>query len=224
MDMHNDSGQYLQLIEKQKLTLQRAKARQGERPRDREARVDAYFEFMLALNIRSIQGQDAKHMIHSSFIPPAYPPCITPMEKLRSIAIEDLQLETHHRVMYLSLRSITPPNRMTAISALMEDEKGDAVSLQLYKQEGDDLREAAEIVNVSTILLVKEPYFKVLGDGRYGVRVDHLSDVLNIQEDDTRISAKWQPRLVEIGFTAESLKLEGNAAIAKKSYRDAIAK
>jgi len=146
------------------------------------------------------------------------------MEKLRSIAIEDLQLETHHRVMYLSLRSITPPNRMTAISALMEDEKGDAVSLQLYKQEGDDLREAAEIVNVSTILLVKEPYFKVLGDGRYGVRVDHLSDVLNIQEDDTRISAKWQPRLVEIGFTAESLKLEGNAAIAKKSYRDAIAK
>lgn len=45
--------------------------------------------------------------------------------------IKDL-LESHHRVSYLVLRTATPVDRMTAIMAIVEDEKGHAATLQLY--------------------------------------------------------------------------------------------
>lgn len=54
---------------------------------------------------------------------------------------------------------------MKAIMALMEDESGEAIVLQLYQQEDGETRKATDIVNVGTILLVKEPNFKVMGDG-----------------------------------------------------------
>lgn len=161
-------------------------------------------------------------MIHSSFIPPAYQPCTTSVAELRRVVIADLQLETHHRGTYLLLRSITPPKRMTGILALMEDEKDDVILLQLYQQEDEDTREATNIVNVDTILLLKEPYFKVMGDGDYGLRVDHLSDVIHIDKDDTKIPQRWQPRLIEVGETADTLKLRGNTAMGEARYQDAI--
>lgn len=220
MDVYNVAEQYAQLIAGQRLTLQKAKARRGQRPRDRKSRADAYAKFMLVL--MSTGGREEKHIIHSSFIPPAYPPCIADVAELRRVAIGDLQLETHHRGTYLLLRSITPPSRMTAVMALMEDEKGDVILLQLYQQEDEDTRKAADIVNVGTILLVKEPYFKVMGDGEYGLRVDHLSDVIYVDKYDTRIPEEWRPRLIEVGHTAESLKIKGNTAFGEGRYRDAI--
>jgi hypothetical protein len=92
---------------------------------------------------------------------------------------------------------------MTAIMAIMEDENGDAIMLQLYQQEDEDTRAAADIVDVGTLLLVKEPYFKVMGDGEYGLRVDHLSDIVHLERDDGRIPDVWQPRLIEIERSAE---------------------
>jgi hypothetical protein len=144
------------------------------------------------------------------------------MTQLRCVAIKDLQLETHHRGTYLLLRSITPPSRMTAIMALMEDENGDVIMLQLYQQEDEDTRAAADIVDVGTLLLVKEPYFKVMGHGKYGLRVDHLSDIIHLERDDARIPDVWQPRLVEIERSTESLKIKGNLAMQEGRYWDAI--
>ena len=54
---------------------------------------------------------------------------------------------------------------MKAIVALMEDESGEAIVLQLYQQEDGETRKAIDIVNVDTILLVKKPNFKIMGDG-----------------------------------------------------------
>jgi hypothetical protein len=76
---------------------------------------------------------------------------------------------------------------MTAILAIMEDENGDAIMLQLYQQEDGDTRTAANIVDVSILLLVKEPYFKVIGDGEYSLRVDHLSNIIHLERDDARV-------------------------------------
>jgi len=208
------------MIKSQRLTLRKAKTRQGQRPRDRKSREDAYANFMLALMLRGDRNQ--KHMVHSSFISPAYLPCITPVVELRRVAIKDLQLETHHRGTYLLLRSITPPSRMTAIMALMEDENGDAIMLQLYQQEDKDTREATNIIRVGTILLVKEPYFKVMGDGEYGLRVDHISDVIHVDRDNTMIPDEWRPRLIEMEPSAESLKMTGNLAMGEGRHWDAI--
>ena len=220
MDVDNVTEQYTELIDRQKQTLQEAKKRQGQRPHDRKSREHTYSKFMVALMLSGNRAQ--KHLLQSSFIPPAYLPCSTPMTELRAVVIKDLQLETHHRGTCLLLRSITPPSRMTAIMAVMEDVNGDVVMLQLYQQEDEGNRAAADIVNVGTILLVKEPYFKVMGDGEYGLRVDHLSDVTYLKRDDARIPKAWQPRLIEIERSAESLKIKGNSSMMESRYWDAI--
>ena len=90
-----------------------------------------------------------------------------PMAELRYVVIKDLQLKTHHRGTYLLLRSITPPSRMTAIIALMEDENSDVMMLQLYQQEYEDNCAAADIVNVGTIFTSKRALLQ--GHGRWQV-------------------------------------------------------
>ena len=111
---------------------------------------------------------------------------------------------------------------MTAIMAIMEDENGDVMMLQLYQQEDEVKRPVVDVVNVGTILLVKEPYFKVQGDGEYGLRVDHLSDVVQIKNNDARIPKAWQQRKIPSAYSAESLKTKGNLSMEKKRYWDAI--
>lgn len=220
MDVHDVTAKFSQKIANQRLMLQKAKKKKGQRPHDRRSREQAYTSFMLHSMIHIKERKDMVQ-IHSSFIPPAYLPCTTPVAKLRKVCIADLQLETHHRGDYLILRSITPPSRLTAIFAIMEDETEDAILVQLYQQEDEVARKAADIIDVGTTLLIKEPYFKVMGDGEYGLRVDHLSDVVSLKRDDIKVPLKWKQRLTEI-HTAEGWKLKGNVAMGEDRHRDAI--
>lgn len=76
---------------------------------------------------------------------------------------------------------------MTAIMVMIEDENGNVILLQLYQQEDERNHAAANIVNVGTVLVVKKPYFKVMGDGKYDLCMNHLSDIIHLQRDNTRI-------------------------------------
>ncbi len=96
MCTYNVTEQYTHMIDRQKQTLLKAKRRQGQRPRDRKSKEEAYGNFMVALMLRGNKVQ--KHMVHSSFIPPAYLPCTVPMTQLRRITIKDLQLEKKHTI------------------------------------------------------------------------------------------------------------------------------
>ncbi len=158
----------------------------------------------------------------TSFIPEAYPPCVLPVNSLTPIAIRSLQLETHHRGSYLLVRGITPPNRLAAVSVLVEDERSDAVLLQLYHQEEEHSRAAADIVQAGTIMIIKEPYFKITASGGHAVRVDHPSDVMYLELVDPKVPLAWRPRLVELGETANDLKLKGNSFIGEEKYWAAI--
>lgn len=220
MDLLDVSSEFSDIIRRQIQTLQEAKKYQGRRPPDRKTREQTYTNFQMLFTSRGIAHM--KDVVSSAFISSSYLPCSTPMSELKPVAIKNLQLETHHRGTYLLLRSITLPYRMTAIMAVMEDENEDVVLLQLYQQEAESDRSAADIINVGTVLLVKEPYFKVMGDGEYGIRVDHLSDVIHLKRDDARIPKAWQPRLIEIQLSAESLKAQGNRSMGKKRYWDAV--
>lgn len=220
MDPLDVSSEFSDIISRQMKTLKEAKKRQGQRPQDRKTREQTYTNFMTLFTSRGIAYLTGVAL--SSFISSSYLPCSTPMAKLKPVAIKNLQLETHHRGTYLLLRSITLPCRMTALMAVMEDENEDAILLQLYQQEDESDRSAADIISVGPVLLVKEPYFKVMGDGEYGIRVDHLSDVIHLKRDDVRIPKVWQPRLAEIQLSAESLKSQENRSMGKKKYWDAI--
>jgi hypothetical protein len=121
---------YLQLLNKQNKNLKAAKARQGERPEDRMSQQDLVNSFEMHLAVQQIHEwttAPSERMMHSSFLPPPYLPSIAPLGELKQTFINDLRLETHHRGKYLLLRSITPPNRMTAIMVIVEDERKDAL-------------------------------------------------------------------------------------------------
>ncbi|KAF2447508.1 hypothetical protein P171DRAFT_509783 [Karstenula rhodostoma CBS 690.94] len=224
MDVHDVTDQYRQMLAGAKQNLLKAKKRRGQIPRDREPKDQMYLKFMMNLmSLKSSeQQQQQQHMMHSSFVPPSYLPCTEPLDGLRRIVIRDLQLETHHRGTYLPLRVITPPQRMTAIMVLAEDNLADVVLLQLYQQETEEIREASDIVNVGMTLLVKEPYFKVMASGEYGLRVDHLSDVIHVSPDDPRIPETLRAQFLPEKCSAQSLKMKGNAAIGEKQYWQAI--
>jgi len=73
------------------------------------------------------------HMIHQSWVAGPYPPSVAPFRRLKKLYLRDLQLETHHRGFYALLRVATPLVTMTAVMAIMEDEKDDGVVFQLYQ-------------------------------------------------------------------------------------------
>jgi hypothetical protein len=225
MDVCKDLDEYTHAMQQHRRVLQDARKRQGECPHDHKDRELMLFEFMMA-SITTAQRAGSKDTqnIHSSFVPPAYSPCTTSLENLKPIKIEDLRLETHHRGSFLLLRAITPPNRMIAILVLVEDVHGDVALLQMYQQEDEASRPATNVVDKGSVLLVKEPFFKVTASGDYSLRVDHLSDVITLNSNDARIPQSWRRSLLESGKSADSLKLEGNTYMGKGEYWRAIEK
>ncbi|KAL1799689.1 hypothetical protein ACET3X_000031 [Alternaria dauci] len=225
MDVCKDLDEYTQVMQQNMRILQNAKKRHGQLPHDRKGRDIMLLEFMMAsMATAQRTGRKDTRNISSSFVPPAYPPCTTSLENLEPIKIEDLRLETHHRGRYLLLRVITPPNRMTGILVLVEDEYGDVAMLQLYQQGDEVSRPATSVVDKGIVLLVKEPFFKITASGDYSLRVDHLSDIVFLTSHDTRIPRSWQRRSLEVGKSANTLKLEGNSHVGKGEYWQAIEK
>ncbi|KAF1992805.1 hypothetical protein P154DRAFT_594844 [Amniculicola lignicola CBS 123094] len=230
MDVDTDLREFFGMINRQKQVLLDAKSRKGECPRDRKSRDEMYLRFVVGCMASSAKRQEPQeNMIHSSFMPAAYPPCTSSVSSLQSIMIKDLCLEIHHRGKLLLLRAITPPDRLTGIICLVEDEDEGVATLQIYQQDEETVRKATQIVDVGTILLVKEPYFKTMANGEYGLRVDHLSDLVEVDEDAAIVPQTWRLRRSGKGISADSLKLEGNAAIGQgdcwlaiKKYTNAL--
>jgi hypothetical protein len=179
MDTHDVSEipQYMELLLRQKKTIQDAQLLKGQRPKGKKRRDELIMQFRFRLMMKQARSDTNNYNMRTTFIPPAYTPCITPLPELKKVMIRDLRLETHHRGTYLLLTSITPPDRMTAVMALVEDEKKEVVMLQLYYQAEENERSAEEILPEGAVLIVKEPYLKVMADGGYGIRVDHVSDI-----------------------------------------------
>lgn len=224
MDLHDISGvpQMVRRLQEQKQMLRDAQARKGQRPPPRAPR----WALILRFRSRSMKnaakelGGPVQAHTTTSFVPPPYPPCVVPLSNLAKTTIDDLVLETHHRGRYLLLRCVTPQDRMAAVMAIVEDENGDAILLQLYHQElADEVPE--DILTEGLVLILKEPYLKCTADGGDGLRVDHVSDVEFLSSDDERIPDIWKRAAPEMG-TAAAWKLKGNEAFKKSEYRAAI--
>lgn len=226
MNTHDvsDLPECVELLQKQKRVILDARARAGERPPAGKTRAETILQF----NIRRMAGRanasatpNTTHVMRS-FVPSPYTPCIRPLCDLTKIMIDDLRLETHHRGTYLMLRSITPQDRMTAVMSIVEDENGDHLLLQLYHQEDGTGGAAEDILVEGMAVIVKEPYLKLTSDGGYGLRVDHLSDVIFLSADNERIPSRWQRRSAQQNYTAMAWKTRGNDYFGKSRYRAAI--
>ncbi|EAW24582.1 TPR domain protein [Aspergillus fischeri NRRL 181] len=221
MDTHDvsEDREYWQYLRRQKQTLQNAQSRKGQRPKTTKSRDEIIMQFMFRRMMSSNATVDSK-TIRSSFVPPAYAPCTAPLRSLKKVVIKDLTLETHHRGSYILLRAVTPPDTMTAVMVIVEDEEGDVLMLQLYNQE-EGLSAQGRLIE-GTVIIVKEPYLKAMSDGDYGIRVDHLPDVRFIPDHDTLIPSSWRRQLMENDASANYWKLKGNDCFNKANYHVAV--
>lgn len=105
--------------------------------------------------------------------------------------------------------------------ALVEDEEGTAVLLQLYNQPEEVDVNKETILRKDSIYIIKEPFFKVSTDGSYSLRVDHVSDIVYLLDDDERVPRKWRKRSLGAGDDSQKLRMQGNVAIQEKNWAEA---
>ncbi|KAJ5738057.1 hypothetical protein N7493_001212 [Penicillium malachiteum] len=222
MDTHDVSNipEYFQYLEIQKKNLKNAQAVKGHPARSQKSKDELLMQFMVRQMMKLKSPTSNPMNIRSSFLPPAYPPCVTSFGKLKKIKIKSLCLETHHRDRYLLLRTVTETETMTAVMAIVEDEDGSVLMLQLYNQVQE--LSGAQSLKKGTVLVVKEPYVKVMADGDYGIRVDHISDIWFIPEFDDLVPLLWRSRVVQDEQSASFWKAKGNEYFGQGDHRSAI--
>ncbi|CZS75136.1 unnamed protein product [Fusarium graminearum] len=170
---------------------------------------------------RKGQASD-ENTIATTLVPAPYPPCIVSANDLEAIMISDMRLETHHRGKKIMLRVLTPPDRMTAVMAIVEDEKGIAVLLQLYHQPEESIVPATEILSPNMVCILKEPFFKCVTDGTYSLRVDHPGDIIWMDGADDRIPSHWRPSMVILGENSSDIRKQGKGAVQSKKWAEAL--
>ena len=221
MDTHDvsDAPECLRHLQAQKQNLKKAQGVKGHRATPQKSKNEILMQFIIRQSMKT-KAFASPTNIQSSFLPPAYPPCVRPFNELQKTMIKSLRLETHHRGQYLLVRTVTPTDTMTAVMAIVEDEEGSVLMLQLYNQE-QELSDA-QCLKTGTVLVVKEPYVKVMADGDYGIRVDHLSDVSFIPEFGDLVPLPWRARVTQADDDSSSWKTKGSEHFHQGDYRSAI--
>ena len=223
MDVKNVSGEdWLgPLLQQWEQSAARARQRKGELVRDHLPTSQLVSQFMTKLRMASYRQKSSPNTIATSQLPPPYAPCIRPISELEQIAISDMKLETHHRGKRTTLRVITPPDRMTAVMAIVEDEQGTALLLQLYYQPDESVVPAEEIMQPGDVFILKEPFFKTATDGSYALRVDHFGDIVRLANSDDRIPSQWSRQLPTLGQSSKDIRVRGNEAVQEKRWAKA---
>ena len=149
-------------------------------------------------------------------IPPCistlYFPSVASLQELKQLYVIDLRRDSHHRGRYVVLKIVDSSKRLAAVTELLlEDEIGNTVRVQLCYL-GEDLQPAVGDVPASMVCIIKEPWYTMMSDRNYGLRVDHISDVIWLSMAHDRMPPEWRPRFPK---TAIQLKDSGNDALKR---------
>ncbi|KAJ5335470.1 hypothetical protein N7452_007873 [Penicillium brevicompactum] len=211
-DVSNVPG-YLEYLETHKNKLKNARALKGQTAMPQKSRDEILMQFMFRQMMKETPSACEESL-------QSLPPSIASFDDLKKVMIKSLCLETHHRGRYLLLRSITKTHNTAAAMFLVEDEDDNVFILQLYNHNQE--LSGAQILKEGTILLVKEPYVKVMVDGEYGIRVDHPSDVSFVPQFDHLVPLSWRDRVSDADEDAFSWKVEGSEYFNQNDFRSAI--
>ncbi|KAI0875657.1 hypothetical protein GGS24DRAFT_515289 [Hypoxylon argillaceum] len=158
--------------------------------------------------------------IYTSRIPPAYAPSVRLVDDLISIPISQMELQRHYRGKKVILRVMTPQIAMASNLAIVEDEDGTAVLLQLCNQQSRTTTDVEDLLRPNMVLIVKEPFLEFTGFGEHSIRLDHISDVVWLKNTDPRIPLKWKDQGSKTE-TSAVIREHGNAAVQKKQWAKA---
>lgn len=210
------------LLEELHGTFDANSADQSEMLKNKRPRDEIVENHMMRYRAMETSGiQSGGYFSMQAGLPTPYLPCVVSFKELKQLYINDLRPSSHHRGGYVMLRAVTPPLRMSAIISILEDEIGDAVSFQLYQQD-EKIQPAVEDIPQGRVCIIKEPWYKPMTDGSYGIRADHVSDVMLLPEADGKIPLKWRPQTDDVAMTATQLKETGNDALKVGKLLEAI--
>ncbi|EXL42189.1 hypothetical protein FOCG_15539 [Fusarium oxysporum f. sp. radicis-lycopersici 26381] len=152
-----------------------------------------------------------------------YPPSTSKLADLQPMAIKDLRMETHHRGFFLSLRRVSPVSILQSSSwTVVKGQSSDEVErLEVFlhtSQYGDNTLE------ISSDLVIKEPYYTLNAQGECTIRIDHPSDLIVIAISENPES--WRHKEHYSGgpdlVSPDDFKKKGNSALLKKkNYAEA---
>lgn len=217
-----DHGAYLEVAH---VAAEKASKNKGRLIHDHPAPADLISGFMasdLMSNPQhaSVRPGSCANVIYTPPLPAPYPPCTSPLKDLRPITISDMRLETNHRGCSVMLRVLTPTGGLTALVAVVEDKRETAVMLQLYHQAEESVVPARELLR-SGVCVVKEPFLTCATNGSYSVRVEHVSDIVWLENGDDSIPHKWRrPESATISDST-GIRKQGNEAVKHERWAEA---
>ena len=212
----------MQLLDMQKALIQHAKRRKGELPHDHKPHQQLISEHMNQYNMIRVQAGTGPIQLNTAVIGEAYLPSIARFEQLKKVNIKQMRLEDHHRGSYVLVRTVVPAMRLAAVISLVEDETGTATVFSLYNAEVKPYEPAENVVPKDKVLIVKQPYFKALASGGYGLRVEHPTDIIWLSDDDDRVPLKWKPASAHVPQSVDQLRLSGNEMVKSGRFREAV--
>jgi tetratricopeptide (TPR) repeat protein len=150
------------------------------------------------------------------------------LQELKPLKIKDLKYEICHKGQYLLCQTIEPPNATDLVVTLVQDEDGevDVVGIRFFLQEN---------LPCGSIIIIKEPYYKCLGDSGL-IRVDSPSNIIRVSKNDLVYKNLHMDKIVwkemlnqgldrvfesPVPDSAEKWKIRGNQLYLKKFYGDA---
>ncbi|KAI0003152.1 TPR domain protein [Xylariaceae sp. FL0662B] len=205
-------------LEKAQNNANRASQRKGQKPQDYPSPLKLITEYMsIRASILQVSIMESS-TVTAVQIPAQYYPSIRSVDELEQVMVSGMMLQDHHRGKKVIVCVSAPPYNMTATTAIVEDEEGTPVLIQLYNQSQEAGVNAEDILQQQGIYLIKEPFFNASRDGSYTLRVDHVSDIIPLPQGDERIPQKWQ-RPVNEG--SHELRMLGNTAVQKKNWAEA---
>ncbi|KAF6798893.1 tpr domain protein [Colletotrichum sojae] len=221
----SDDSELASFFRQVKAAGQLSGRRKGETPRDHPPPFLVVARFNMgrsaAISEQQLRRREVNTQFVTSQIPPAYLPCVESVASLQPLAISEMKLEEHHKGKRVTVRTMTQTSRINAIMAIAEDEEGTAVLLQLYNQPDEAEVKAEYVLPENSVCIIKEPFFKVTTSGEYSLRVDHVTDIIMLPEDDERIPLKWRSTQGRILVSSEETRLEGNEAVSRQDWGQA---
>lgn len=139
---------------------------------------------------------------------------------MRSLKISELQLDTHHHGRVLFVHAIDTAIRVAAVHTIVQDNTGTADRLALYNT--DIAARAEDLIPEDAIFAIKEPYYVVNANRSFTIRVDHLSDLIQLGPLDSQAPRGLRVHSVGIDKSALDWKKEGNVKYGAKNYLAAL--
>ena len=136
------------------------------------------------------------------------------------IKLNDLRYDIRDPNTVLIVKAISPSYVYSTTVLVVEDDDGNVARLTLCNLE-DTLVDP--MVSEGDVLAIKQPCWVRLVDGGFHIRIDHPSDWLKLESDDSLVPEPWRKeRELSSSKSAKEWKTAGDMLFLKKKFRAAM--